>query len=211
MRISGIYVHARDDRSPVVLVAHGNAGNVLSWRGFLDPFTDLGLGAFLLDPRGYGWSEGTPTEEGWHADADAALAWLSSKGVPAARVIVVGVSIGSGMAVPLAAEHPVRALILESPFTSLADAASDHFPYLPCGWILRDRFDNVDAASRVRCPVLILHGTGDRTIGPDHARRLGAAFATPPTIRFADGADHNDLTSWPGYAGALREFLRSIP
>ena len=211
VRITALYAPPRDEGAPVVLVAHGNEGNLLTWRGFLDPFRALGLGTFLLDPRGYGWSEGSPSEEGWHRDGEASLAWLASHGTPPSRVIVVGVSLGSGLAVPLAADHPVLALLLESPFTSLVDAASDAFPFLPCAWILRDRFDNLAAAPRVRCPVLILHGTADRTIRPDHSRRLAAAFPTPATLRLVEGADHNDLTAWPGYDDALTAFLRSLP
>lgn len=211
VRISGAFRPARDERSPFVLVAHGNAGNVLTWLPYLETYRRLGCGALLLDPRGYGWSDGTPSEEGWHRDADAALAWLGTRGVPSSRVVVVGVSIGTGVAVPLAAGHPVRGLILESPFTSLVDVAADHFPFLPCGWLIRDRFDSVSAAPRVRCPVLILHGTRDRTIPPDHARRLAAAFSPAPTLRWFEGADHNDLSVSSGHDEAIGEFLRRLP
>jgi pimeloyl-ACP methyl ester carboxylesterase len=209
--ISGLFAPPKDDVTPVVLVAHGNAGNALTWSRYLDPFLDRGLGAFLLDPRGYGLSEGSPDEAGWHADADSALAWLAGRGIAAARVVVVGVSIGSGIAVPLAARHPVRGLILQSPFTSLADAASGHYPFLPCGLLLRDTYDNLGAAPRVTCPVLILHGSSDRTIPVDHARRLAAAFPGKATLTLAPGFDHDDLARWPDYRAALHRFLDALP
>jgi uncharacterized protein len=210
-RISGLFVRPRDETMPVVLVAHGNAGNVLTWGDYLDPFVRRGLGGFLLDPRGYGWSEGSPEEAGWHEDADSALAWLASRGVAAPRVVVVGVSIGSGIAVPLAARHPVRGLILQSAFTSLVDAASAHYPFLPCGLLLHDRYDNLAAAARVRCPVLILHGSADRTVPAGQAQRLAAAFPRAPTLRLAEGYDHNDISEWPGYEAALEQFLDALP
>lgn len=209
-RVTGLFLHPKDHGAPVVFVAHGNAGNILTWRPFLAPFTQRGFGAFLLDPRGYGWSEGTPEEEGWHQDAEAAVAWLASQGVPASQLIVVGVSIGSGLALPLAAGKSVRALILQSAFTSLADVASDHIPLMPWGLLLRDRYDNLAVAPRVRCPVLMLHGTADRIVAVEHARRLAAGFPSPPMLRLAPGSDHNDLGEWPGYEGALEEFLGTL-
>ena len=209
-RVTGLFLHPKDRAAPVVFVAHGNAGNILTWRPFLAPFTQRGYGAFLLDPRGYGWSEGSPDEVGWHLDAQAAVAWLASQGVPESQLIVVGVSIGSGLAVALAAGKPVRALILQSAFTSLAEVASDHIPLMPWRLILRDRFDNLAAAQRVRCPVLMLHGTADRIVSVEHARRLAAGFPSPPMLRLASGIDHNDLSEWPGYEGALEEFLGTL-
>jgi pimeloyl-ACP methyl ester carboxylesterase len=210
-RISGLFVRPKDDRTPVVLALHGNAGNALTWSGFLDPFVRRGLGGLLLDPRGYGLSEGSPDEEGWHRDAESAMAWLAARGIAASRVVVVGVSIGAGLAVPLAARHPVRGLILESAFTSLPDAAGEHYPFLPCRLLLKDRYDNLEAAARVTCPVLLLHGTSDRTVPVAHAHRLAAAFPRAPTLGLAEGFDHNDLSAWSGYEPALDRFLDGLP
>lgn len=209
-RVTGLFLRPPDAGAPVVFVAHGNAGNVRTWRPFLAPFTRRGLGAFLLDPRGYGASEGSPDEEGWHQDAQAAVAWLASQGVPASQLIVVGVSIGSGLAVPLAADLPVRALILQGAFTSLVAVASDHIPLMPWRLLLRDRYDNLAAAARVRCPVLMLHGAADRIVSVEHARRLAAAFPTPPLLRIAPESGHNDLSEWTGYDGALEELLGAV-
>ncbi len=209
-RLTGLFLRPEEAGAPVVFVAHGNAGNVLTWRPFLAPFTRRGLGAFLLDPRGYGASEGSPDEEGWHQDAEAAVAWLASQGVPASRLILVGVSIGSGLAVPLAADLPVRALILQAAFTSLDAVASDHIPLVPWRLILRDRYDNLAAAARVRCPVLLLHGGADRTVSVEHARRLAAALPSPPLLRIAPASGHNDVGAWTGYEAALDELLAAV-
>ena len=209
-RLHALHVPPPTPEAPVALVLHGNAGSLLSWAPFLDPFVDDGLGALLLDPRGYGWSEGDPTEAGWHQDAEAALAWLGARGVPPARVVVVGVSIGSGPATALAARHPVRGLILQSAFTSLPDAACRHYPWLPCRLLLSDRYDNLGAAPSVGCPVLLLHGAADDIVPVEHVHRLAAAFRHRPAPHLAPGHGHNDVSAWPGYEQALREFLDGL-
>ena len=209
-RITGLYVAPPDDSAAVALVLHGNGGNALSWAPILNPYLRRGLGALLLDPRGYGWSEGAPTEEGWHQDTEAALAWLASRGIAAPRIVAVGVSIGAGLATPLAARHPLRGLVLMAAFTSLPDAAAEHYPFVPCRLLLRDRYDNVRAAPRVDCPVLIFHGTEDRLVPVDHAHRLAAAFRERPQLCLALGHGHNDVDSWSGYEQALAGFLDAL-
>lgn len=209
-RLSAIYVPPPSPEALVALVAHGNAGNASTWRPYLEPFLEAGVGALLLDPRGYGASAGSPSEAGWHADGAAALAWLGAQGVAPERVVLVGVSIGSGIAVPLAARAPVRGLILEGAFTSLADMAQAHYPFLPCGLLLKDRYDNLAAAPRVTCPVLLLHGVEDRIVPAPHAERLARAFPTPPTLHQVPGFGHNDLGLWPAYASTLRTFLHRL-
>lgn len=211
VKISGLLVRPRTPEMPVVLVAHGNAGNAFTWRGFLTPFLKWGTGAFLLDPRGYGASDGDPDEAGWQRDAEAAVEWLDKQGIPSTRLVVVGVSLGAGLALPIAARHPVRGLILQSAFTSLADMASARFPFVPCRLLLRDRYDNLAAAPSVRCPVLILHGTADEIVPVAQARRLADAFPTVPSLRLAPGAGHDDVAAWPGYGAALQEFLNTLP
>jgi pimeloyl-ACP methyl ester carboxylesterase len=208
--LHGLYVPPPTADAPVALVLHGNAGNLLTWAPFLEPYVRQGLGALLLDPRGYGWSEGEPSEEGWHQDAEAALAWLAARGSAAPRVVVVGVSIGSGPATALAARHPVRGLILQAAFTCLADAAGAHYPFLPCGLLLRDRYDNLAAAPRVRCPVLLFHGTADAVVPTDHAHRLAAAFAQRPVLHVVPGRGHDDVDGWSGYEGAVRAFVAGL-
>jgi pimeloyl-ACP methyl ester carboxylesterase len=126
-------------------------------------------------------------------------------------MVLHGVSIGCGVAVPLAASRPVKGLILESPFTSLADAAHSVYPFLPCGLLLRDRYDNLGTAPRVACPVLLLHGTEDEIVPVEQGRRLAAAFPRPAKLVLAEGARHNDVAFWPGYDPAIAEFLRSLP
>lgn len=210
VRITALFVRPPTDRAPVVLFAHGNAGNIVGWRDALRPYERMGAGGLLLDPRGYGWSEGSPNEAGWQLDAEAALQWLELRGIPASRVIVHGVSIGGGMAVPLAARHPVRGLVLQSAFTSLSDAAAETYPFLPVRLLLRDRYDNLALAPDVRCPVLLLHGSTDSLVDVDHARRLQAAFGSRATLCLAPGCGHNDVAAWPEYERTLTKFVQGL-
>jgi uncharacterized protein len=210
-KVYALYAPPRDAAAPVAVVLHGNAGNLKTWSPVLERWVRAGCGALLLDPRGYGWSEGSPSEEGWLEDGEAALDWLEAKGIVAGRLVLHGVSIGCGVAVPLAAGRPVKGLILESPFTSLADAAHAVYPYLPCRLLLRDRYDNVDSAPRVACPVLVMHGTADEIVPVEQGRRLAAAFPKPATLCLVEGGSHNGLTFWPGYDPAIASFMRSLP
>jgi uncharacterized protein len=210
VRISGLWVPPKDDGSPVVLAAHGNAGSIRSWAPLLGRYARRGLGGLLLDPRGYGWSEGSPSEEGWHQDGEAALAWLAAQGVPASRVVLHGVSIGTGIVVPLAAKHAVRGLVLECPFSSLADVAQSSYPFLPVRWLLRDRYDNAAAAPGVRCPVLVVCAGRDEIVSERHTRKLVEAFSTPPTYVRAEGAGHNDLAFWARYDATIFDFVAGL-
>jgi uncharacterized protein len=210
-KVYALYAPPKDEHAAVAVVFHGNAGSLASWEPALSRWVRAGCGALLLDPRGYGWSEGTPSEDGCLADAEAAIDWLDAQGVAARRLVLHGISIGAGLAVPLAAKRPVKGLVLESPFTSLADAANAAYPYLPCRLLLRDVYDNLGSAPRVTCPVLVLHGTADEIVPIEQGRRLAAAFPRGATLRVADGAGHNDLSFWPGYAPAVAEFLASLP
>jgi len=209
VRITGLWAPPKDETSPVLLIAHGNAGSIRSWHALLATYAKGGLGGLLLDPRGYGWSEGSPSEEGWTRDGQAALAWLRAKGVPPERVVLHGVSIGAGIAVPLAAAHPVRGLILECPFSSLADVAQETYPFLPVRWLLRDRYDNVAAARGVRCPVLIVCAGRDEIVSDRLTRRLVEAFPSPPTVTRVDDARHNDVPLWARYDATIVDFAKT--
>ncbi len=210
VRITGLYAPPRDATGPVVLIAHGNAGSLPSWEPMLGDYVGEGVGGLLLDLRGYGWSEGSPSEEGWALDGEAAVEWLRGQGIETRRLVLHGVSIGCGVVLPLAAKHRVRGVVLQSPFSSLASVAKEHFGFLPVGWILRDRYDNLAAAPGVSCPVLLVHGEADREVPCDHSRRLAAALDGRSTLVLAPRFGHNDLESWPGYWPALNSFLASL-
>ena len=195
-------------RPGTVLFFHGNAGNRGDRLFLLEGFRRLGVGVLMPDYRGYGGSEGRPSEEGFRADARSARAWLQAH--TTGPVVYVGNSIGCGVACDLASHHAPAGLVLQSPFTSLPDVAGDAYPWLPAGWILRDRFDNLGKIGALGCPVLILHGTADRIIPMAHGRRLFEAAADPKDWVPVAGAGHNDLVATAGsaYWERLDRFLQ---
>jgi fermentation-respiration switch protein FrsA (DUF1100 family) len=192
--------------APVVAYFHGNGGNLGNRTNRMMGFAQEGLGVLLLEYRGYGGNPGAPTEAGLYADADAALDFLSQDGIPASRLVIYGESLGSGVAAHMAAERELAALILEAPFTRLADAASYHYSFVPVSVLLRDRFDSLSAIGKIRAPILILHGERDRVIPVRFGRALLAAAPEPKEGWFSPDAGHEDLARF-GALDAVFDFI----
>jgi fermentation-respiration switch protein FrsA (DUF1100 family) len=194
-----------------VIVFPGNAGN----RSFRAPLATAlvaaGLDVLLFDYRGYGGNPGTPSEQGLRADARAVRAWMGARSSASPdRMIYFGESLGAGVAAALALEHPPRALVLRSPFTSLADVGHLHYPFLPVRTLLRDRFPVTDHVGRYTGPLLVVAGEVDTIVPPAQSRRVAQAAAGRSRFVLVPGAGHNDraLLDGPGLVTALMSFLR---
>jgi fermentation-respiration switch protein FrsA (DUF1100 family) len=197
-----------------VLVCHGNAGNISHRldRAML-MHAKLKTDVFLFDYRGYGLSQGTPDEEGTYRDARAAHRYLSTaRGVAPGNLIIFGESLGAAVALQLALEVPARALVLEAPFTSIADMAGSVLPFLPIGRLLRTRYDNLAKIGRLRMPLLIIHGDRDATVPFAQGRRLFEAAPEPKRFFPIPGAGHNDtyFTGGDAYWEAWDAFLHEL-
>jgi uncharacterized protein len=211
LRLSGWFLAASGTSPRVtVVVFHGNAGN----RGHRGPLAAAlhryGLQVLLTDYRGYGGNPGTPTESGLAADGRAARAYLAGRpDVDPSRIVYFGESLGTAVAVGLAVEHPPAALVLRSPFASMADVGQHHYPFLPVRLLLRDRFAAIDQIKRVRVPLLIIAGGGDTIVPVEHSRRLYDAATAPKTLLVFPDADHNDdeLLAGGEMVGAIVRFL----
>jgi fermentation-respiration switch protein FrsA (DUF1100 family) len=152
-----------------------------------------GLQVLLVDYRGYGGNLGTPTENGFAADSRAAHAYLAARpDVDASRIAYFGESLGTAVAIDLAVEHPPAAIVLRSPFTSMADVGQFHYPFLPVRLLLRDRFAAIDQIRRIRVPLLVIAGGRDQTVPIENSRRLYDAAVAPKTLLVLPNADHND-------------------
>jgi uncharacterized protein len=177
---------------PVVLYFHGNGGSL---RMRVDRFRALtadGTGLVALSYRGYGGSSGAPTEAGLAADASAAYAFTTAR-YPAERVVLWGESLGSGVAIPLAAEMPVGYLILQSPFTSAADVGAHSYWFVPVRLLMKDQFRSDLRIGKVTAPVLVLHGDRDDIVPMALAERLYALINAPKRFVRFPGVGHNDL------------------
>jgi uncharacterized protein len=195
------------DTQPVVLYLHGNAGNI-GYRALrMARLNSFGWGVLLLEYRGYGGNPGTPSEAGLAEDARAAYAALRSMGVPGRRILVWGESLGTGLAVRLAADIDVGAVLLEAPFTSVAALARAYFPFVPTGLLLRDRFDLIGRIGEVHAPILVMTGGRDEIVPPAMGRAVFAAANEPRQFWWAPEAGHNDMAE-AGALEAARAFVR---
>lgn len=194
-----------------VVVFNGNAGHRGHRVGLAERLTAQGHATVLVDYRGYGGNPGTPTEEGLLRDARAVWAYLAARsGVDLSRVAYFGESLGAAVAVQLAVEHPPAALILRSPFSSLAAIGRTHYPWLPVRWLLRDQFASIEHIAGLEVPLLVIAGDADRIIPLSDTQRLFHAARSPKHLVIVEGADHNDaaLVWGPQVLQAVAELLR---
>ena len=208
-RLHGWYC-AVDDPRAVVLFAHGNAGNI-SYRypNLLNLTKELQVTVFAFDYRGYGRSEGLPSEDGIIADTRAARAWLADReGIEESEIVLLGRSLGGGVMVDLAAKDGARALILESTFTSLPEVANDTLPGWP-GLIMFNRFNSLKKIPEYRGPLLLAHGTEDEIVPFDHSQKLYAAANEPKQLIEIAGAGHN-WSATESYLEELGKFFDSL-
>ena len=192
--LSGWFVSSRSAAAPgTVIVFNGNAANRAYRAPLAAALRDYGYQVLLFDYRGYGGNGGAPTERGLMADTRAARAYLLGRAdVDTSRLMYYGESLGSAVAIALAAEHSPAAMVLRSPFTSLVDIGRVHYPFLPVKLFLRDRFALLDAIRDVGCPVLVIAGDRDRIVPVGQSRRLYDAVRAPKDLVIIAGADHND-------------------
>jgi fermentation-respiration switch protein FrsA (DUF1100 family) len=186
-----------------LLLSHGNAEDLGSVRSLLPGLANLGFSVFVYDYRGYGLSQGKPSERHVYADIDGAYDYLTGKlGVAPDRIVAYGRSLGAGASVDLAARRPLGGVILESPFLT-AFRFMTRVPLFPF-----DKFRNVDKIGRVRCPLLILHGEADEIVPFWHGRRLFDKAPGRKMFVAIPGAHHNDLMWVAGarYGQALGDF-----
>ena len=203
------YLPSRPGR-PVILYFHGNGGNIGHRVQRMLRLAREGYGVLMVEYRGYGGNPGTPTESGFYADARAALDFLEREGVAPSRLVLYGESLGSGVAVELAAQHEVAGLILEAPFTSVAEVAQSRFPFVPAARMVIDRFDSQSRIGKVRSPILVLHGERDRVVPVRFGRALFNAAPDPKEGWFAPEAGHEDLARYGGLDAAVAFIERRL-
>ena len=194
VNIHGFYLPTARPRenARAILFLHGNAGNASHRLPNAVELAQLGADVLLIDYRGYGISEGAPTESGVYADARAGLAHLiEERGVPERRIVLFGRSLGSAVAVDLARERVLAGVILESAFTSIADVARGMVG-APLAYLVRGRFDSANKIEQIRSPLLFFHGDRDRIVDYALGWRLFELAPEPKQFETISGAGHND-------------------
>ena len=196
------------DGKLVVLYFHGNAGALVNrvqrFRGLIAD----GSGLLALAYRGYGGSSGSPSEEGLLADAAAAYEFAAARYTPQ-RIAVFGESLGTGVAIWLAAEKPLACVLLQAPYTSIVDIAATAYPFVPVRLLVKDRFRSDERAGRITAPVLVIQGERDRVVPIEYGERLYALIRAPKQfVRFPEGG-HVDLDQY-GALNVIRSFLAEL-
>lgn len=211
VRLHGWYLPAPDARG-TLLFLHGNAGNISHRLDSLRIFHDLGLAVLIIDYRGYGQSEGRPSEAGLQEDALAAWRHLvETRQVPPERIVLFGRSLGASLAAWLAAHRPSAGVILESAFISVPELAAELYPWLPARRLARLRHDTLEAVARAGAPVLVAHSPDDEIIPYRHGRALYEAAPSARQFLTLRG-DHNSgfLLTGADYVQGLASFLDDV-
>ena len=196
------------DGAPVVLYFHGNAGSIANRWPRMAVAQMSGYGMLLVSYRGYGGSTGKPTQDGLIRDARAALDALHERGAKQEDIVYYGESLGTGVAVALAAERPPMALVLEAPFTSAADIAAEVYWWIPVKALMRDQFDSMSKIGALDVPLLVLHGDRDTVIPVRFGRRLYAAAPGPKEMIELPGSGHSlsvDEALWARITGFVEQ------
>lgn len=178
---------------PTIIYFHGNSGTLADRADKYRTLAAEGFNIIATSYRGFSGNEGSPSERGLYDDARAAIAYAKTQALPEDRLIFYGESLGTGVAVQMATEFHPAALILEAPYTSIADRAAELYPWLPVHFLMKDHFDSLSKISKVTSPLLILHGEADETIPVAHGRALLAAATAPKKGVFFPGIGHVDF------------------
>jgi len=208
-RLHGWYVPAADSKG-VLLFFHGNAGNISHRLDSIKIFHELGLDTLIIDYRGYGQSTGKTTEQGTYLDAQAAWDYLiNDRRIPADRIIIFGRSLGGAVGAWLGVQHTPAAVIIESSFSSGVDMAHRLYPFFPVRLITRLQYPVVDYASRLNCPVLVVHSKHDEIIPFAMGQAIYAAVKQQKKFLELRG-DHNNgfFISQREYVAGLNDFIQ---
>ena len=197
-------------RQPTLLYFHGNAGSLASRADRIAKYMAAGRGIFMMSYRSYSGSTGKPSEAANVADGMRAYEALRAQGVAATSIVIYGESIGSGVAVQVAAEKEAAGLILDAPYTSVVDLAAAQYPWLPVRPMLRDRYESVHHIAAVHMPLLVIHGENDRVIPVDMGRALLERANDPKSIVTFPGAGHADHNLFGSY-DAVNNWLDRLP
>ena len=173
-----------------ILFLHGNAGSLENRIHKINHFKDMNINFLLVAWRGFNGNKGKPTERGLYEDARSAVKWLNSKGISENNIIIYGESLGTGVATEIAQNKNFAGIILESPFTSMVDAAKTKYPYLPVKFLLKDKYESDKKIKNIKSPILIMHGKVDNIVPFYMGKKMYELANNPKYFYFSEYDDH---------------------
>ena len=158
------WYHKKKDNYKTILFLHGNAGSLENRIHKINHFNDMNLNFLIIAWRGFSGNNGNPSEKGLYIDGESAINWLQNKGIEEENIIIYGESLGTGIATQISQNKNFAGLVLETPFTSMVEAAKNFYPYIPVGLILKDKYKNDEKIKNINIPLLIMHGEADQIV-----------------------------------------------
>ena len=198
-------------RRPYIMIFHGNSGNIEDRAYKFKFLTDQGYSVMLVGYRGYGDNPGRPAEADLISDSALALEWLmKEEGAAAEEIVLLGESLGSGVAAALAARFPVGGLIFDGAFSSITDVGRSIYPFIPVQWLLKDRWDSLSRIQKSRAPLLLIHSKNDSVLPFRFALKLFQAAPAPKKKIWLEDADHNTGLETEFVRKSIFDFLQSV-
>ena len=209
LKLLGWY-HEKDlKRYKTIVFFHGNAGSLENRIHKLNHFQKMDVNFLIIAWRGFSGNKGKPSEKGLYEDGKSAINWLLSKGVNERNIVIYGESLGTGVATHLSQKRNFAGIILETPFTSMIDAAKTFYPYIPVGLLLKDKFDNKSKIKNINSPVLIMHGKNDQIV-PFFMGKKIYKIANEPKYSYFTNHDNHMMEYDENLINALSSFLKSL-
>ena len=204
------WFHKKDlKKFKTIVYFHGNAGKLENRIHKLNHFKDMNVNFLILAWRGFSGNEGKPSEQGLYVDGSSAIAWLKNLGLNEEDIILYGESLGTGIATHLAQQNDYAGLVLETPFTSMVEAAKNFYPYIPVGLLLRDKYKNDQKIKNINIPVLVMHGEADQIV-PFWMGKKIYEIANQPKYSYFTKYDDHMMEYDEKLVLALNDFIKSL-
>jgi len=192
-----------------VVYFHGNAGSLENRIHKLNHFQDMNINFLIIAWRGFSGNNGKPTEQGLYEDGKSAINWVAEKGVDEKNLILYGESLGTGIATHLAQNKSFAGVILETPFTSMVDAAKKFYPYIPVSLLLKDKFENYKKVNNINSPILVMHGEKDQIVPFTMGKKI-YEIANEPKYSYFTKYDNHMMEYDDKLVLALKSFFESL-
>ena len=204
------WYHKKDlKKFKTILYFHGNAGSLENRIHKLNHFGDMNINFLIIAWRGFSGNDGSPSEDGLYTDGESALKWLLKKGVDEKNLVIYGESLGTGVATHLSQNRSFAGVILETPFTSMIDAAKEFYPYIPVGLLLKDKFENKKKVRNINSPILIMHGELDQIVPFSMGKKI-FEIANVPKYSYFTKHDNHMMEYDQKLVSTLNSFLNSL-